>query len=84
MKFESAFSDRIHVASGSGKAVLDFSGFPINGTFEVKSFYHSGTIVAPFEFKEEHVEKSYGPDILTSRTQIGNADAKNHNVHGWW
>lgn len=71
VKLETKLVANIHLSAGSGRATLDFSKHPISACFTMDSFYPSGTIKTPFEFKEVHITRSYGPDSIVKRTDIG-------------
>lgn len=71
VKLESKLQANLHISAGSGRAILDFSKHPISARFTMDSFYPSGTIKAPFEFKEVHITRSYGPDSIVKTTDIG-------------
>ena len=50
---------------------VDFNGHPIVGKVTMESFYPSGTISAPFEFKEVHITRTYGPDTVVKAIVLG-------------
>jgi len=56
---ESARYD-INIGSASGKAILDYGANPLIGYFEFTARYHSGRIVAPFNFDDEDIFRKHG------------------------
>ncbi len=76
VKVYESLRSNLHVGAGSGHATVDFAGQPLNAGLEMKSFYPSGSIKAPFEFKEVHISRNYGPDTIVKRLDLGDPTAQ--------
>ncbi|MCP4565947.1 MAG: DUF4097 domain-containing protein [FCB group bacterium] len=50
----------LHLGSASGRAVLNYSGNPIKGTFEMVSRDRRGRISAPYDFDHEEKFRKWG------------------------
>ena len=64
----------LHLGSASGRAVLNYSGNPIKGTFEMVSRDRRGRITAPFDFDEEERFRQWGERFFRKTFTKGKND----------
>ena len=57
--------------SAAGKALLNFSGYPLKGYFEFKAISESGEIIAPLEFDKEEEMEEWGNTYLYKSIKLG-------------
>lgn len=57
--------------SAAGKALLNFSGYPLKGYFEFKALSESGEIIAPIEFDKEEEMEEWGNTYLYKSIKLG-------------
>lgn len=59
------------LSTASGSATLDYSGHPINGSFEFLARVRRGRIVAPFDFDKEEEFERWGDDYVRKSFKRG-------------
>jgi hypothetical protein len=76
VRLDAALQDDISANSGSGDAVVDFNGHPIEGVVVMTCKKKGGSIKAPFAFdKEEEIDRN-GETFLKKTARLGTKDIR--------
>ena len=74
-KLGSVVNHNLNLASGTGKASLDFNGHEMTGTIVMEANQRSGSISAPFKFDQEEIlnknDKSKRNRIMRKTAKLG-------------